>query len=152
MPLKVNQPAPDFELPSTSGTNFRLSREGRNKPLILYFYPKDFTPGCTREACTFRDQFGLFRDLEVMVLGISADSIPTHKKFKTAHKLPFHLLSDKNKVVCKQYDALLPFLGLPRRVTYLLNAEHKISAVYQDLFGAEKHIRKMISEIKRISE
>ena len=151
MALTLNQPAPDFELPSTSGANFRLSKEGKGKPLILYFYPKDFTPGCTKEACSFRDQFDIFRDLDITVVGVSTDPMKVHKRFKKTHGLPFELLSDTKKVVCKKYDALLPFIGVPRRITYLLDAKHKIAAVYQDLFGAEKHIKKMITEIKRLS-
>ncbi|WKN40896.1 peroxiredoxin [Tunicatimonas pelagia] len=149
MPLKVNQPAPDIYLPSTSGSHFKLSRDLANQPGIIYFYPKDFTPGCTQEACSFRDSFSVFRDLNITVVGISRDSIESHQKFKQQHKLPFELLSDKSGEVAKKYQALVPFLKVVRRVTYLLDANHKIAAVYEDMFGAEKHIKQMIEAVKK---
>ncbi|MFA0963477.1 peroxiredoxin [Roseivirga sp. BDSF3-8] len=147
MPLKKNDAAPDFSLPSTSGGTFTLSKELNEKPAILYFYPKDFTPGCTKEACSFRDEFAAFRDLEVKVLGISRDNIETHQRFRKEHNLPFHLLSDRSGEVAKKYKALIPVVKLPRRVTYLIGADRKILAVYEDMFGAENHIRRMIREI-----
>ena len=147
MPLKVSQLAPDFSLPSTSGKSFSLSHNLSDKPAILYFYPKDFTPGCTKEACSFRDAFSMFRELNITVIGISRDSVETHLKFKEQHQLPFELLSDSDGEVAKQYQALVPFLKVVRRVTYLLDAEHKIAAVYEDMFGAEKHIQQMIEAV-----
>ncbi|MEO1052814.1 MAG: peroxiredoxin [Bacteroidota bacterium] len=148
--LKVNDQAPDFKLPSTSGKLFSLGKDGKNKPCILYFYPKDFTPGCTKEACEFRDSFSQFRDLNIDVYGISRDSIETHLKFKEKHRLPFDLLSDFDGSVTKQYGALIPVLKIPRRVTYLLNADHTIKAVYEDMFGASKHIKTMVKEVTTI--
>ncbi|MEM8966568.1 MAG: peroxiredoxin [Bacteroidota bacterium] len=149
MPLKVPQSAPDFSLPSTSGSTFKLSRDLANQPGIIYFYPKDFTPGCTQEACSFRDSFSVFRDLNITVVGISRDSIESHQKFKEQHRLPFELLSDRSGSVAKKYGALVPFLKVVRRVTYLLDTDHKIAAVYEDMFGAEKHIRQMIEAIQK---
>ncbi|MEO0334588.1 MAG: peroxiredoxin [Bacteroidota bacterium] len=149
MPLKVPQPAPDFSLPSTSGSTFKLSRDLANQPGIIYFYPKDFTPGCTQEACSFRDSFSVFRDLNITVVGISRDSIESHQKFKEQHQLPFELLSDHSGSVAKKYGALVPFLKVVRRVTYLLDANHKIAAVYEDMFGAEKHIKQMIEAVQK---
>ncbi len=147
MSLKVGQSAPDFNLPSTSGSNFSKSTDLQGKPFILYFYPKDFTPGCTAEACEFRDQFEAFRDLDIPVLGVSRDSIDSHLKFKKQHRLPFELLSDKDGKVCKAYDALIPLVKMPKRVTYLIDAEHKIKAVISDMFDAKKHIQNMLSEL-----
>lgn len=147
MPLAVNQPAPDFTLPSTSGT-FTLSSDASGQPVVLYFYPKDFTRVCTKEACSFRDNFDFFRDLDVKVLGISTDSEEKHLEFKGRHNLPFELLSDTDGRVSKAYKAHIPFLNLSRRVTYLLNKEHQVAAVYSDLFGAEGHIQKMIEKLR----
>ncbi|WP_448530147.1 peroxiredoxin [Raineya sp.] len=148
MALKVGTLAPDFTLPSTSGKNISLSKDLAGKPCVLYFYPKDFTPGCTKEACEFRDQFATFRNLEVDVFGISRDNIDTHQKFKETHKLPFELLADVNGSVCKAYEALIPIIGIPKRISYLLDKEHKIVAVYQDFFGAEEHIKAMLEKLK----
>ncbi|MEM6844199.1 MAG: peroxiredoxin [Bacteroidota bacterium] len=149
MPLKVPQSVPDFSLPSTSGSTFKLSRDLANQPGIIYFYPKDFTPGCTQEACSFRDSFSVFRDLNITVVGISRDSIESHQKFKKQHRLPFELLSDRDGSVAKKYGALVPFLKVVRRITYLIDANHKIAAVYEDMFGAEKHIKQMIAAVER---
>ena len=114
----------------------------------VYFYPKDFTPGCTEEACSFRDGFSELRNLEINVFGISRDSITLHKKFKTEHNLPFELLSDATGKVCKSYDALIPVVKIPKRVTYLIGKDLRVKAVYSDLFGAKKHLERMITELK----
>ena len=149
MPLNVHTQAPDFTLPSTGGQDFTLSLDLVNKPGILYFYPKDFTAGCTKEACTFRDAFSFFRDANITVVGISRDSLSSHHNFKKQHKLPFELLSDVDGNVAKAYQALIPLLGVVRRVTYLLDADHRIAAVYESMLGAEEHIRQMIEAVKK---
>ncbi|WP_457651184.1 peroxiredoxin [Rhodocaloribacter sp.] len=147
MALLPGSDAPDFTLPSTSGRDFTLSRDAAGQVCILYFYPKDFTPGCTREACTFRDQFALFRKASVPVYGISRDDIETHRRFKAEHHLPFDLLADVDGGVCAKYEALLPLIRIPKRITYLLDAEHRIAAVYEDLFGAAGHIDAMLAHL-----
>ena len=148
MSLSVGQVAPDFTLPSTSGGNFSLSHDAAGQPLILYFYPKDFTPGCTQEACDFRDMFAEFRDLDIGVLGISRDDIPTHLRFQQEHRLPFQLLSDVDGKVSAQYQALVPIIRVNKRVTYLLDQNHRIAAVYEDFFGAHNHIKAMVTQVK----
>ena len=150
MALSENTQAPDFELASTSGENFILSKDSKDKPCIIYFYPKDFTPGCTAEACDFRDNISYFKNLDIDVYGISRDSVETHLKFKEAYNLPFDLLADENGVVAKDYQALIPLIGVTKRVTYLLDKNHTIAAVYEDLFGARKHILEMIEKVKMI--
>lgn len=145
MALKAGGKAPDFSIPSTSGEDFKLTD---NVPCIIYFYPKDFTPGCTEEACSFRDGFSELKGLEIEVYGISRDTISSHKKFQSKHNLPFDLLSDINGQVCKTYDALIPVVKIPKRVTYLIDKDRNIKAVYSDLFGSKKHLSQMISELK----
>lgn len=145
MALKVGAKAPVFELKSTSAENFRLED---NVPCIVYFYPKDFTPGCTEEACSFRDGFSELRSLDIDVYGISKDSISSHRKFRAKNNLPFDLLSDPKGEVCKSYDALIPIVKIPKRVTYLIGKDMRIKAVYADLFGAKKHLDNMIRELK----
>ena len=147
MPLPINSQAPDFTLPSTEGKNFHLSKDASGKALILYFYPKDFTRGCTKEACEFRDQFQVFRNLDILIYGISTDTIEVHNKFREKHNLPFHLLADTKGHVSKLYKSKMPLLNISKRITYLLDKNHKIQAVYQNLFGAENHIKKMIGKI-----
>ncbi len=148
MSLPLKSIAPDFTLASTSGTSFTLSKSAAGRPVILYFYPKDFTPGCTKEACEFRDTFSFFRDLNIAVYGISRDDIPTHQEFKKAHNLPFELLADEDGKVADLYKASMPLIRFTKRITYLLDAEHRVAAVYSNLFGAKKHIREMIEQVK----
>lgn len=147
MALIVGNQAPDFTLFSTDGKSTNLGNDLKNSSCILYFYPKDFTPGCTAEACEFRDHFEAFKDVNIPVYGISTDSIATHLKFKEKYKLPFDLLSDPQGTITKKYDALIPVVNLPKRVTYLLDKNHTIRAVYKEMFGAKNHIKAMISEI-----
>lgn len=150
--LKIGSKAPDFTLPSTSGNDFNLYRDTNNEAVILYFYPKDNTRICTAEACQFRDNFELLRNLSVKVVGISTDTLETHLRFKDRHNLPFELLSDKTGKVSKLYKAHIPFLNLSKRVTYLLNADHKIIEAVNDLFSADKHFNKMIKNIDRLKK
>lgn len=149
MALTTGIKAPDFTLPSTTGKRFTLSQHMKGKACILYFYPKDFTPGCTKEACDFRDAFSFFRNMDIDILGISADTVSSHLKFKDKYELPFELLADVNRKVATSYQATLPFIGTVRRITYLLDKEHKIAAVYENLFGAEKHVQEMIEAVKQ---
>lgn len=149
MALAIGKKAPEFKLQGTSAKTYSLSEDFEGKSLILYFYPKDFTPGCTAEACEFRDQFEAFRDLDIPVLGISRDDVVTHEKFKKAHKLPFDLLSDPDGKVCKSYDALIPLIKMPKRITYLIDQNHEIAAVFSDMFESKKHIQSMLQKIKK---
>lgn len=147
MALKIGSSAPDFTLPATTLGSITLSKDLAGKALILYFYPKDFTPGCTTEACEFRDQFAAFRDLDIPVFGISRDSLASHEKFKQSHRLPFELLSDASGKVCRDYDALIPLIKMPSRVTYLLDKEHKIAGVSEGLFENKAHVAAMLKLI-----
>lgn len=149
MALKKGTKAPDFNLPSTGDKKISLSKDFKNQALIIYFYPKDFTPGCTAEACEFRDKFEGFRDLSIPILGISKDDIATHEKFKTTYKLPFDLLSDSSGKVCKDYDALIPLIKMPKRITYLLNEDHVIVAAFSEMFEAKKHIENMLKSLTK---
>lgn len=101
----LDQPAPDFELPATGGTNFRLS-SAKGKPLVLYFYPKDNTPGCTTEGQQFRDLYPQFQTLGCAVYGLSRDSIKSHENFKARMQFPFDLLSDAEERACKLFDVI----------------------------------------------
>ena len=149
MALKVGDQAPDFTLPSTTGSDFNLRRHAAGKPVILYFYPKDFTTVCTREACEFRDTFSFLRNLDVQVLGISRDDVATHRRFQVVHHLPFDLLADVDGKVAESYRAPLPFIRLTRRITYLLDKQHTVVAAYENLFDATNHIRTVVEKLKQ---
>jgi thioredoxin-dependent peroxiredoxin len=101
----LDKPAPDFELPATGGKPFRLSR-AKGAPLVLYFYPKDNTPGCTTEGQHFRDLYPDFQKLRCAIYGVSRDSLKSHEGFKAKMKFPFELLSDTEETVCKLYDVI----------------------------------------------
>lgn len=147
--LAIQTKAPDFTLPSTSGNSFTLYKNMRMKPCILYFYPKDFTRGCTNQACGFRDTFDVFRDMNITIIGISRDDIPTHLRFKEELQLPFELLSDVDGIVGRLYDAVPPLMPFfTKRVTYLLDRQQKIAAAYENIFSAGKHIQQMVQKIK----
>ncbi len=148
MALKLGSKAPNFTLDSTTGKNFTLNIDKIGKPLIIYFYPKDFSSVCTAEACEFRDTFSMFREFEIDIVGISRDSVVTHREFKKAHNLPFELLADIDGEVAKQYDAVLPLINFTKRITYLLDKSHKIVAAYENLFGASSHIKEMVKQVK----
>ncbi len=102
---KTGQPAPDFTLPATGGQAITLS-ELKGSNVVLYFYPRDNTPGCTKEGQAFRDHFAEFEKLNTVILGISRDSLKTHENFKAKHQFPFELLSDSDETVCKLYDVI----------------------------------------------
>ena len=133
--LKVGDPAPDYSLPSTSGENVSL-KDFRGKKVVLYFYPKDDTPGCTKEACSFRDNLARIRSKGAKVFGISADSVKSHQKFSEKYKLPFPLLSDEAKEVIKAYDVWKQksFLGKKymgiERTTFIIDEKGKIAHIF----------------------
>jgi len=148
--LEIGQKAPDFKLPSTTGNLFHLRQHAKNKPLILYFYPKDNTKVCTEQACNLRDNFDVLEELDITVIGISTDSVKKHLAFKERNNLPFELLADRDGKVSKLYKAHIPFLNLSKRITYLLNKDHEIASRFSDLFNAENHIKQTIKNLEKI--
>ena len=125
-------PAPDFTLTSDSGTEVTLSKL-RGKPVVLYFYPKDDTPGCTTEACEFRDAYDVFRERGAEVLGVSPDDVASHEKFKTKYELPFTLLADPDHAVAEEYGvwgekkfAGKTYLGI-KRSTFIIDADGNVA-------------------------
>jgi peroxiredoxin Q/BCP len=141
MKVNVGDQAPDFTLPSQKDESVTLSQFRGKKNVVLYFYPKDESPGCTREACTFRDSFELFTDLGAEVIGVSADTMESHKSFAIHHNLPFTLLSDVDNEVRKLYD-VAPTLGfIPGRVTFIIDKKGVVRHVFSSQFQPEKHIQ-----------
>ena len=136
--LSIGQPAPDFTLKTTTGDTFRLS-EQRGRHVVLYFYPKDDTPGCTAEACSFRDQYEDFLELGADVVGISSDSEASHQKFTQKHRLPFPLLADGGGQVRKLYEVPRALLGLlPGRVTFVIDKAGVIQYIFNSLSGGHR--------------
>ena len=129
--LDVGSPAPDFEGTSQDGVLIRL-RDLRGQPVVLYFYPEDDTPGCTREACAFRDDTDAFRRAGTVVLGVSVQDPSSHRAFRHKYGLSFDLIADPDKRITKSYGAL-GLVGLAKRVTYVIGADGRILAAYRRL-------------------
>lgn len=152
MTLAVGDKAPDFTLPTDDERQFTLSKM-RGKKVILYFYPKDNTPGCTKEACDFRDHFAKFSNEGVEIVGVSKDSAKTHGKFKTKYQLPFTLLVDANADVCESYNVIdkksmfgKTFLGI-KRSTFLIDEKGIIQGIWRKV-KVPGHVEQLINEIK----
>jgi peroxiredoxin Q/BCP len=152
MKVNVGDKAPDFTLDSQTGENVTLSDFFGKKNLVLYFYPKDETPGCTREACTFRDSYELFTDLGAEVIGVSADTVESHKAFAEHHNLPFTLLSDLDNNVRKLYGATSTLGFIPGRVTFVIDKKGIVRHVFSSQLQPEKHIEEAKEVLKRINE
>jgi len=150
--VDVGSKAPDFALPSQSGEMVSLSDFLGRKPLVLFFYPKDDTPGCAKQACAFRDDHEQFGKLDAEVIGISSDSVDSHKRFAGKHSLPFLLLSDEGGAVRKLYGVPNTFGLFPGRVTYVIDAEGTVRHVFASQLDVEKHVeeaRKALGSIRQ---
>jgi peroxiredoxin Q/BCP len=148
--VEVGDVAPDFTLPSQSGEQVRLSEVWQRGPVVLYFYPKDETPGCTTEACTFRDSYEAFKEAGAEVVGVSSDSVPSHESFATKHRLPFVLLADAGGSVRKQYG-VRPTLGiLPGRVTYVIDGEGVVRHIFSAQTGVQRHVHEALDALSEI--
>ena len=150
--LKIGDTIPLFTLKDQNNKDFNIENYRGKKPLVIYFYPKDDTPGCTKEACSFRDEFEVFTDLNVEVIGISSDDVTSHKDFADKYNLPFTLLADTEKKAQKLFGVPKSFLGLvPGRVTYIVNNEGIIVHIFNSMSNAEKHITESLSIFKKIN-
>ena len=153
MKLKINQKAPNFKLPSSSGNIFEIDKIKKN--IILYFYPKDDTPGCTLESKDFNKLNNIFKKYKTLVFGISKDSIDSHKKFKKKYKLKFDLLSDEKLKVIKKYGVWgqKQFLGKKYmgiiRSTFLISREGKILKIWPNV-RVKDHAKEVLEELKKI--
>ena len=154
MPIASGIQAPDFELPDENNTTRRLS-DFRGRPVVLYFYPKDDTPGCTTEACNFRDDYSAYVNADVVILGVSTDDTRSHTKFKEKFTLQFPLLADLGHKVCtvygvwgkkkfmgREYDGVL-------RTTFLVDASGRIAKVFENVKPAD-HSREVLGAIKTL--
>jgi peroxiredoxin Q/BCP len=143
--------APDFSLPDQDGRPVRLSDFRDRKNVVLYFYPKDDTPGCTKESCSFRDQFEAFVDAGAEVLGISSDSEASHQAFARKHRLPFRLLSDRTGEVRRAYRVPATLGLLPGRVTYVIDKQGVIRHALNSQFAPTRHVSEALAVLERLS-
>lgn len=148
MSLKVGNLVPYFELKDQKGELFKSNSVIGQKPAVVYFYPKDETPGCTAEACYFRDSYEDFKELGAEVIGISSDSIGSHKRFAQRHRLPFILLADTKKVVQRLFKLPKILFGLYiKRITFVIDEVGKVVYVHDSLL-ATSHIKKALKALK----
>ncbi len=149
MGLAIGDAAPHFKLNDQHGNVFDSKEHIGKKPLVLFFYPKDYTPGCTKEACSFRDSYEEFTERGAEVIGISADSESSHRKFASSYKLPFILLADTRNKVRKLFKVEKALFNLlPGRETYVINKEGKVIMVFNNM-SASKHIAKALKALKK---
>ncbi len=139
--------APDFTLPSAEGESVTLSDFRGKKAVVLFFYPKDNTPGCTAEACSFRDSYEEFQGADVEVIGISSDTEGSHRRFARLWNLPFLLLSDGKGEVRSRYGVPRTLGLLPGRVTYLIDREGVVRHIFSSQLQPARHVREMLSRL-----
>jgi peroxiredoxin Q/BCP len=149
--VTVGSVAPDFTLPSQWGEMVSLGDSLGKRPMVLFFYPKDNTLGCTKEVCAFRDSFEELGNLDAEVIGISSDSVASHKGFAEKHKLPFTLLSDQGGKVRKLYGVPNSFGLFPGRVTYVIDKEGVVRNIFSSQIEVEKHVEEALKSLKSIS-
>ncbi len=150
MALKVGDRAPEFSLPASNGKTVSLADFRGKKTVVLYFYPKDETPGCTAEACDFRDNHGSFVKAGAEVLGVSADSVRSHEKFAEHHSLPFTLLSDEAGTARKAYDVKATLGILPGRVTFVIDREGIVKYVFDSKLRFGAHVTNALDIVKKL--
>jgi peroxiredoxin Q/BCP len=146
----AGQPAPEFTLPNQSGTPVSLSDYRGKQVVVLYFYPKDNTPGCTAEACAFRDSHEVFAEAGAAVVCVSSDSVDSHQGFASKHQLPFELLSDSGAEVRSRYGVPKTFGLLPGRVTYVIDRDGIVRHVFSSMTHIDQHIAEAVAVVKRL--
>lgn len=147
--IKAGDFVPSFTLNDQNGKPFSVNKS-MGKPMVIYFYPKDETPGCIKEACKFRDDFEDFINLDALVIGISGDSVESHKKFKEKYRLPFTLLADTKNEVREMFGVPKSMIFLPGRVTYVIDKQGMVQYIFNSQFGTEKHIEKSLQKLKEL--
>jgi len=154
MDIKVGDKAPAFKLKNQDGEIVSLS-DFKGKPVVLYFYPKDDTSGCTKEACNFRDEFPKFGKMKAEIIGVSADSVESHKKFAGKYKLPFNLLSDEKKEVVEKYGVWQQksmygkkYMGIVR-TTFIIDSTGKIKKIFPKV-KVDEHNKEVMEALKEL--
>ncbi|MDT0341629.1 peroxiredoxin [Streptomyces litchfieldiae] len=148
--IQVGDKAPDFTLPSQSGAPVRLYHRLGERVVVLYFYPKDETRGCTAQACAFRDSHEVFTDAGAEVIGVSSDSVGKHAAFAARHNLPFTLLSDEKGRVRKEYGVPAVLGIVPGRVTYVIDRQGTVRHVFNSLTNTGQHVNEALDVVRGI--
>jgi peroxiredoxin Q/BCP len=148
--LKPGEKAPLFSLPDADGNSVNLADFFGKKNLVVFFYPKDESYGCTKEACSFRDSYDDFKDAGAEVIGISSDDAASHRSFASHHKLPFILLSDQDSKVAARYGVKRSMGILPGRVTFVIDKEGMVRMNYSSQVNMQKHIDEAVNLIKTL--
>ncbi|MDH6056302.1 peroxiredoxin [Umezakia ovalisporum] len=151
MSVKVGDIAPDFTLPAQNGSTVSLGDFRGKQAVVLYFYPKNDTPGCTAESCAFRDQYEVFKTGGAEVIGVSGDSKESHQKFATKYNLPFILVSDKGDQLRKQYGATTAFGLIPGRVTYVIDKDGVVRLMFDSMFNFQGHVQEALKTLQQLT-
>nr|WP_290227081.1 peroxiredoxin [Trichocoleus desertorum] len=148
--VEVGSVAPDFTLPDQTGAPVNLKDLIGQKNIVLYFYPKDDTPGCTKESCGFRDSYTVFQDAGAEVIGISADSPESHQQFAAKYQLPFTLLSDTGSQVRKLYGVPATLGLLPGRVTYVIDRQGIVRHIFKSQLNFQAHVEESLKALRQL--
>jgi thioredoxin-dependent peroxiredoxin len=149
--VQVGDSAPDFTLLTQTGAPVSLGDFLGKKHIVLYFYPMDNTSLCTEEACAFRDTYKVFKDAGAEVIGVSSDSVESHRQFAKEHQLPFSLMSDADGMVRKRYGVPTAF-GLPGRVTYIIDRQGTVRHIFFSQFTSKRHVDEALATLQSIRE
>ena len=149
--LQIGALIPELTLPDQNGKMFDIKNVLGSKKLVIYFYPKDDSPGCTKEACYFRDLFEVFKEADAVIIGISGQSVESHKKFAVKHRLSFTLLSDSGNKIRKLFGVPTNAFGiLPGRVTYVADRSGKVAYMFNSQIQAERHVDEALKILKEL--
>jgi peroxiredoxin Q/BCP len=149
--IQIGSSIPEFALPDQNGNLFDINSVLGKKKLVIYFYPKDDSPGCTKEACSFRDQFEVFKEADAVIIGISSQSVKSHKEFSEKYNLNFTLLSDEGDKIRKQFGVPTNLLGLlPGRVTYIADKTGKVIFIFNSQTKATEHVDEALRILKEL--
>ncbi len=147
--MKIQKGAivPNFTSVDQKGQAFDFYEHTKNTGCVVYFYPKDFTPTCTAEACSFRDEFPAFRGADIPIIGVSPDDVEKHQRFVAEFKLPFTLLADTDKSVGELFGIVMPIFGVYNRVTYFIDKDHRVVEAVQKMFSSQVHVESMLKQV-----
>ena len=149
--VKVGDEAPDFNGPTSDGSQLGLKDFVGKKNVVLYFYPKDDTPGCTKEATSFRDNLQSIRNLGAEIIGVSTDSVQSHGRFASKYELPFPLISDQEKRIAKAYGVLRDIGLSTNRVTFIINTKGKVAKIFPKV-DVTKHTEEVVAALKELPQ
>ncbi len=149
--IETGDTVPQFKLKNQDGKWVNINSLLGSKNLVIYFYPHDGTPGCTKQACTFRDEYEKFKDADAEVIGISSQSVKSHKKFAAKYDLPFILLSDEKDEVREKFGVPSGLFGLiPGRVTYVVNKKGRVVYIFNSMSDVEQHVENALNILKKL--